>query len=300
MGKLFHRNVFTTEIPWRFRLILPFYGLRRWRLAWPLARPLLRHPLASLANGRYAWVRSRDPFEGRCLGVPSRQAFLDYLERLRRLREAGQLPERPLLYVFQAYCEKPVACACSSEPASAWHRPAAQRRFNAACGFRPGHTGPVCRQGEADCRIGRALEALGGMGETFDVRFRVMLGEDQMAALWEEMLEAQVRLGHPVPWIMDVCPLALWLARCSLFQLKTPVGVVFYFRSANRCLKFCDYLAADAGCKEAADPVTLGERGQREKADFMRAVRQAIRGDGYPELAPEPLPKAGHQDQEEN
>ena len=277
--KLFQRIQTKTDIPLRFWLALPVYGLKRWRLAWPLLRPLVRHPVAMLANLRHACTRSRDAFDGSCLGVPSRRAFLDYLGRLRRLAEAGRLPERPQLWLFQAYCEKPPACACQADPAAAWYRPRAQRRFNDGCVFGAGHSGPVCRHEGGDCRVGRALEDLPGFGDIFEVKFKIMLGEDQMASFWEEMLDAQARLGHPVPWIMDVCPLALWLARCSLFQLKTPVGVVFHFRSDNRCLKFAEYLAADAGCKPSAEPVTLGARGRQEKAEFMAAVRRVVGSD---------------------
>ncbi len=254
-------------------LYLPVYALARLPVTLRLLRPFLRHPLLTLRNLRFLAVRRGDRFRGTCLGVPSRAALLELLRRRRDDWQAGRRPDRPQLWIFQAYCEKPLRCACAPEPASPYHEPAGQRRFNAGCVLAAESGGRSCGAVE-NCRVGQAVRRWEGSGGAIDIRVKIMLSERQMADFWEEMLEHQARTGEVIPFVMDVCPLALWLARCSLFRLKTPVGVVFLFDSPNRCRSWAEYRTADKGRKEAQEPVGLSDAGQAEKEEFLRQLEQ--------------------------
>jgi hypothetical protein len=270
----FHRKC-GWEIGVRLWLQLPLYAFGRLALAPRLLGPLLRHPLAALGNLRHWLVRQRDDFNGRCLGVPSREAFVAHVAGLARRWAAGELAERPRLWVFQAYCEKPHAGACRPAPGSPYTRAGAQRRFNEFCVFadRPG-AGSCGGPGGA-CRVGEWLGELPRSGNV-EVELKIMLDERQMADYWAEMLRHQARTGQVIPFLMDVCPLALWLAEASLFRLKTPLGIVFHFDSPNRCRDFRQYRAADGGCKAAAEPVALGAETRRAKAELLAKLREAV------------------------
>lgn len=260
------------EIGFRLWLQLPVYAARRLSVALRLAAPLLRHPFTALGNLRHWAVRQRDDFRGRCLGVPSREAFVAYVAEQARRWSAGELAEKPQLWVFQAYCEKPHAGACRPAPGSPYARAGAQRRFNEFCAFadRPGTGG--CGGPDTPCRVGEWLAALPRGGHV-DVRLQIMLDERQMADYWAAMLRHQARTGQVIPFIMDVCPLALWLAEVSLFRLKSPLGIVFHFHSSNRCRDFRQYRAADGGCKAANAPVTLDADTRRAKAELLEQLR---------------------------
>jgi hypothetical protein len=271
-GPMFHRkeNSEPTAGQW---LYLPFYALARLPVTLRLLRPFLRHPVVALRNLRFLAVRPRERFHGACLGIPSRAALLECLRRRRDDWRAGRRPDRPQLWIFQAYCEKPLRCACAPEGDSPYREPAGQRRFNAGCVLAAEAGGRSC--GALDnCRIGQAVRRWEDVDGPIDVRVKTMLSERQMADFWEEMMEHQARTGEVVPFVMDVCPLALWLARCSFFQLKTPVGVVFLFESANRCRTWAEYRSADKGRKEAAEPVGLSDAGQAEKEEFLRQLQE--------------------------
>ncbi len=258
----------------RLWLQLPLYAARRLALTPRLAAPLLRHPLSALGNLRHWVVRQRDDFNGRCYGVTSREAFVAYVAEQARRWSAGELAEKPQLWVFQAYCEKPHVGACRPAPDSPYARAGAQRRFNEFCAFadRPGAGG--CGGPDTPCRVGEWLGALPRGGHV-DVRLKIMLDERQMADYWAEMLRHQARTGQVIPFIMDVCPFARWLADITLFRLKSPLGIVFHFDSPNRCRDFRQYRAADGGCKAAAEPVTLSAETRRAKAELLDRLRAA-------------------------
>jgi hypothetical protein len=175
---------------------------------------------------------------------------------------------------MQAYCQKPVRCACGPPPDSPYRRAGAQRRFNEYCTLRADGTGAVC--GGGTCRIGH-VAPLTGSGPHLEIRLKIMLDERQMADLWAEMLDYQARHGFPIPFVMDVCPFALWLARRTLFQLKCPVGLAFFFAEANRCRTFAEYIRADAGRKEPPAPTVLLDAAAPAKADMLARLR-AIAG----------------------
>ena len=271
-GRMFHgRNpAEPTPVQWCY---LPVYALARLPVTLRLLRPFLRHPLTTLRNVRFLAVRSRDQFQGACLGVPSRTALLECLRRRRDDWRAGRRPDRPQFWIFQAYCEKPLRCACAPEAESPHQVSDGQRRFNAGCVLAAAAGGRSCGAWE-NCRVGQAVRRWEDADGAIDVRVKIMLSERQMADFWEEMLEHQVRTGEPIPFVMDVCPLALWLARCSLFQLKTPVGVVFLFDSPNRCRTWAEYRSADQGRKEAAEPVGLSDASQAEKEEFLQQLEK--------------------------
>jgi hypothetical protein len=270
-ARLFHRQarIEPTAGHW---LYLPYYALARLPMTLQLLRPLLRHPVVALRNLRYLAVRPRDRFHGACLGVPSRAALIECLRLRRDDWQAGRRSDRPQLWIFQAYCEKPLRCACAPESDSPYLEPDGQRRFNAGCVLAVEAGGRSCGALEK-CRVGQAVHRWEGADGGIDIRVKIMLSERQMADFWEEMMEHQARTGEVIPFVMDVCPLALWLARCSFFQLKTPVGVVFLFESANRCRSWAEYRSADKGRKEAAEPVGLSGAGQAEKEEFLRQLQ---------------------------
>jgi hypothetical protein len=273
--RMFHRRT-ESEPALGHWLYLPVYGLIRLPMALRLLRPLLRHPAVALRNIRYLAVRPQDRFHGVCLGAPSRAALLDCLRKRRDDWRAGRRADRPQLWIFQAYCEKPLRCACAPEADSPYRDPDSQRRFNAGCVLTGAAGGRSCGALES-CRVGQAVRRWEEAGGGIDVRVKIMLSERQMADFWEEMMDHQACTGEAIPFVMDVCPMALWLARCSLFQLKTPVGVVFLFESPNRCRTWTEYQAADKGQKAASDPVALSDAGQAEKEEFLRQL-EALAG----------------------
>ncbi|MBN2432462.1 MAG: hypothetical protein JXQ27_13380 [Acidobacteria bacterium] len=260
----------TDDIGWREWLYLPVYALRRLPMSLRLAIPFGQHPLTALRNVPRLLRRNRDAFAGHCLGVADRSEFLAYVAGLSEAWHAGRLPRKPEVWLMQAYCQKPVRCACAPPADSPYRRPGAQRRFNETCVFDAGRPGPVCDGGT--CRIGLTAP-LTGPGPYLDLRLKIMLDERQMADFWQEMLAFQARHGFPIPYVMELCPFALWLARRTLFQLKCPVGVAFFFEGAHRCRTFAEYVRADAGRKEPTAPTVLIDSAQAARDDLVRRLR---------------------------
>ncbi len=249
---------------------LPLHALRRLGTTWRLLRPFLRHPFTALSNLRYTFIRSTDAFDGTCLGIGSRREFIAHLDALKNQWVRGELSEKPRLWLFQAYCEKPLACACHPSGSSPYYLHDSQKRFNEFCVFHDGRGGRIC--GGDQCRIGELARSLAGRSEWLDIELKIMLEERQMSDFWREMLHHQARTGTPIPFVMDLCPFAYWLARRSLFQLKSPLGVIFFFQSPNRCTDFTQYLVADRGRKDSPQPVTLGSTGITQKDRFLRDI----------------------------
>jgi len=260
----------TPDIGWREWLYLPLYALRRLPMSLRLAVPIARHPLTALGNMPRLLRRDRDAFAGACLGVADRAEFLDYVAGLAASWQAGRLPRKPEVWLMQAYCQKPVRCACAPPVDSPYRRPDAQRRFNETCVFDGGRSGPVC--GGDTCRIGLTAPQA-GPGEHLDLRLKIMLDERQMADFWQQMMAFQARHGFPIPYVMELCPFALWLARRTLFQLKCPVGVAFFFTAATRCRTFADYIRADAGRKEPAAPTVLLDDARTARDELLDRLR---------------------------
>lgn len=290
---MFHGSWQNLDPPWAQRLRLPVYGLSRLMMACRLLVPLLRHPLTSLHNLRFRNRAGSLSDFVKCFGFSTPGEFLAHAARQAASWRRGMIPVKPQVWLFQAYCEKPVVCACRPAADSPYVQPDAQRRFNEFClgagrpaGFRfnggrvdggeaTGRGGGAATGSEHqrgcfhECRIGTVGREFIGEGDGLDLRLKIMLSEEQMADYWSEMLAHQARTGEIIPFVMDVCPFALWLARCSLFQLKSPLGVVFLLQSENRCRTWREYRRADHGRKEAALPVTLTEEARAEKDAFL-------------------------------
>lgn len=274
MPAVFQKYIHTSEHGWLRWISLIAYGWHRRAMAGRLLKSLFRHPFTALANLRF-WCRSRRRGWIHYLGVPDRNAFLAFLEQQLHDWRTGRTGERPRLRIYQAYCEKPPGCACRPSPESPYFRAGVQRRFNEFCVMRA--SPPAGCRGE--CRLTEMFRLADESGNDLQIEVQVMLNEEQLADFWEDQLARQARTGQIVPFIMDVCPLALWLARCSLFQLKTPVGAVFLFSTENRCRSFTQYRQADGGQKDSDHPVRLADSTRQEKESLLAAIRQ-LAGNG--------------------
>jgi len=255
---------------WREWLFLPVYALRRLPMTLRLLMPFLRHPATALGNIRHLAVRDKDNFDGTCLGTASRNAFIQRIKNLKEAWLSGALAEKPEVWILQAYCQKPTDCACGPSPQSPHSKNGTQKRFNEFCVFAGKGPGPVCHEGT--CRIGQVARIADIQGNGLIIRTKIMLDEHQMADLWSDMMAVQARTGTPILFVMDVCPFALWLAKCSLFRLKTPIGLVFFLQPETRCQNFSQYTEADAGGKKPLSPTSLSQTGFEEKTRILNQI----------------------------
>lgn len=242
-----------------YRLRFPFHLALRPRVVARLFGPFLRHPGTALKNFRPRRAAcGGDPFPGECFGVPDPDAFLDRVALAIEDWKAGRRTSRPELLWMQAYCQKPAVCACGV----ASGRAAAQRRFNTTCVMAPAGNSPVCG-GDAPCRIGVVRRTLSGTWENLTVRQVVMTDELQMSTFWARCLECQARTGEPSPFVMEICPFAVWIADQALFRLRTPVGIAFHLDAESSCATYAQYLRADAGRKDRPGATPLAPGAER-------------------------------------
>lgn len=247
-----------------YRLRFPFHLARRPRVVARLFGPFLRHPGTALGNFRNRKAgRGAVPFPGECFGVPDPDAFLDRVARAIEDWKTGRRASRPEILWMQAYCQKPAVCACGTVST----RAGAQRRFNAECVMPPAGTGPVCGGG-APCRIGVVRRTLSGTWENLVVRQVVMTDERQMSTFWAGCLKHQARAGEPSPFVMEICPFAVWIADQALFRLRTPIGVAFHLDAESSCATYAQYLRADAGRKDRPGATPLAPGAARALEDF--------------------------------
>lgn len=246
-----------------------------------LAAGFFRHPLAVLSNVRHCFTKKRDAFDGDLFGVPDREAFVKLVRATAGAHAAGEIGEKPRLWLLMAYCQKPANCACGSAVAAVAKK-VAQRRFNPDCAWRRSPAATSC--GGGDCVIGPQWRSRGGEYANLRVDVRVMLDERMMSRLWDSMLDFQSRSGLPQFFVMDVCPFALWVAKRSLFHLKTPVGVAFHLRHGERCESFGEYCRADRGDKRPLGSTRLTGRGVAEREGLLSSVLAGYKkepGDTY-------------------
>ncbi|MBP7868231.1 MAG: hypothetical protein KA419_20065 [Acidobacteria bacterium] len=251
-----------------YRLRFPFHLVRRPGVVARLLGPFLRHPGTARGNARLRKTAvTTAPFPGACFGVPGPDALLARIDRSVSDWQAGRRASKPELLWMQAYCQKPAACACGT----ASTRAGVQRRFNTACVIAPAGGGPVCG-GAIPCRVGVVRRTLAGTWENLVVRQVVMTDELLMSSLWAECLDRQARAGEPTPFVMEICPFAVWIADQALFRLRTPLGVAFFLDAACSCTTYAQYLRADAGRKDLPGATPLDPGADRAVEDFANRV----------------------------
>lgn len=242
--------------------------LLRPRVLAALLLPLLRHPFTAGRNAWRARRHSRDAAFGRCVGVASPAALLERIAGEIAAWKGGLRPHKPEVLWMFGYCQKPVRCACG-EPRT--RDGGVQRRFNPDCTVaRRARTG-ICGEGGA-CRIGRFRAEVEGEWENLRLRSLVMLDELQMARHWRQELARQAAAGEAAPFVMEVCPLAFWIAEQALFPCRTPLGVAFFLHGDDACRGWPAYARADAGIKEPLRATRLDPVAEREAETFLAAL----------------------------
>jgi len=254
------------------KLFLPVYALLKPVISFKIGFAFLKHPITALKNIRYFVKKGYESPEIFCFGVESREGFLKTLREMKENYLKGRSKTKPQVWIFQAYCEKPHKCSCSPSRESPYTISPAQKRFNEFCVF--SGKSSISKACNNTCRIGSQITQFQTEGRYIDIYFKIMLNEKQMVDFWDEMLSYQAKTGTVIPFVMDVCPFALWLARKNLFHLKTPLGIVFLFQTENRCKTFIQYINADRGLKDAKDPVGLTKGIYTEKLCFLNEIKK--------------------------
>ncbi len=248
-----------------FFLIYPFLRIK---ILIKIVKPFLKHPILTFKNLKYFHKVRKEENEITFLGVKNENDFLNYIESLKEKYKSGKI-KKPEIVIFKAYCEKPVKCVCNKSESSKYFKENAEKRFNEFCGLKERET--VCKDDiYGKCKIGETYKEI-VESESLKPEIIIMLDENQMTDIWEDFLDFQSKNGYIKPFIMDVCPLAHWIAEMSLFRLKTPIGIIFPLEE-NVCKNMKEYISADGGMKKEKHPTTQSISVQKRKRILLKKL----------------------------
>ncbi len=244
-------------------LIYPFLRLK---IILKILRPFFKHPILTLKNSKYFFKKKKEE-NLIFLGTENEDEFFKYIEYLKEKFIKGEI-KKPEIVIFKAYCEKPLNCVCKKSPKSKYYKEKAQRRFNEFCNI----TGKkvICKTPYGYCKVGETFKRL-KENEFLKPEIVIMLDENQMTDIWEEFMDFQAKNGYIKPFLMDVCPLAHWMAEISLYRIKTPIGIVFPL-TKNVCKTMNDYIKADGGMKKEEAPTLMETSTQEKKEEILKKL----------------------------
>ncbi len=250
------------------KLFLLIYPLIRIKIVLKIIKPFLKHPLLTLKNLKYFFIIKKEDNGITYLGIKSENEFLKYIKSLEEEYINGKI-EKPEIVIFKAYCEKPVNCACNKSEKSKYFKEKAEKRFNEFCTLKNKET--ICKDNlYGNCKIGEIYKKI-KESKFLKPEIVIMLDENQMTDIWEEFLDFQAKKGYIKPFIMDVCPLAHFIAEASLFRLKTPIGIIYPLEK-NVCKNMEEYVNADGGMKKERHPTIQNKEIQNRKEKLLRII----------------------------